>query len=96
MDNIAACFNLYTDNEVREMLEDIHDLIHELPEYSERILKLRAENQQFERLHDQYNELDQQILKMEEGYETPSDDYLEELKKKRLNLKDQLLSMIKK
>ena len=77
------------------MLEDIHDLIHELPEYRERIQELRAENQQFARLHDQYNELDQQILKMEEGYETPSDDYLEELKKKRLNLKDQLVSMIK-
>jgi uncharacterized protein YdcH (DUF465 family) len=77
------------------MLEDIHDLIHELPEYRERIQKLRTDNPQFERLHDQYNELDQQILKMEEGYETPSDDYLEELKKKRLNLKDQLVSMIK-
>ena len=77
------------------MLEDIHDLIHELPEYKERIQKLRADNPQFGRLHDQYNELDQQILKMEEGYETPSDDYMEELKKKRLILKDQLVSMIK-
>ena len=77
------------------MLEDIHDLIHELPEYKERIQQLRADNPQFGRLHDQYNELDQQILKMEEGYETPSDEYLEELKKKRLNLKDQLVSMIK-
>ena len=77
------------------MLEDIHDLIHELPEYKERIQKLRNEDPQFNRLHDEYNELDQRILKMEEGYETPSDDYLEELKKKRLNLKDQLVSMIK-
>ena len=77
------------------MLQDIHDLIHELPEYEERIHKLRTEDPRFARLHDQYNELDQQILKMEEGYETPSDDYLEELKKKRLNLKDQLVSMIK-
>jgi uncharacterized protein YdcH (DUF465 family) len=31
---------------------------------------------------------------MEEGIETPSDDVLEELKKKRLYLKDQLFSMI--
>jgi len=31
---------------------------------------------------------------MEEGFETPSDDYLEELKKKRLYLKDRLVSMI--
>ena len=83
-------------SEVRKMLEDIHDLIHELPEYKERIQKLRMEDTRFEELHDEYNRLDQQILKMEQGYETPSDDYMEELKKKRLNLKDQLFSMIKK
>lgn len=77
------------------MLKDIHDLVHELPEYRERIQKLRMEDTHFEKLHHEYNELDQKILKMEEGYETPSDDYLEELKKKRLHMKDQLLAMIK-
>lgn len=77
------------------MLEDIHDLVHELPEYMERIQKLRMEDAHFEKLNDEYNELDQKILKMEEGYETPSDDYLEELKKKRLHMKDRLLVMIR-
>ena len=77
------------------MLGDIHDLIHELPEYKERILQLKASDKHFEKLYGEYNELDQQILRMEEGFETPSDDYLEELKKKRLYLKDQLFGMIK-
>lgn len=77
------------------MLEDIHDLIHEMPEYSERIQALKQSDAHFDKLHNEYNVLDQQILKMEEGYETPSDDALEALKKQRLYLKDQLLSIIK-
>ena len=78
------------------MLDDIHDLIHELPEHKERILQLKVSDKHFAKLYDEYNELDQQILRMEEGFETPSDDVLEEVKKKRLYLKDQLLSMILK
>jgi uncharacterized protein YdcH (DUF465 family) len=77
------------------MLDDIHDLIHELPEHKERILQLKVSDKQFAKLYDEYNELDQQILRMEEGFETPSDDVVEEMKKKRLFLKDQLVEMIK-
>ena len=77
------------------MLNDIHDLIHELPEYKDRILQLKMSDKHFAKLNDEYNELDQQILRMEEGYETPSDDVIEEMKKNRLYLKDQLVDMIK-
>jgi uncharacterized protein YdcH (DUF465 family) len=77
------------------MLDDIHDLIHELPEHKERILQLKVSDKHFAKLYDEYNELDQQILRMEEGFETPSDDVLEEVKKKRLYLKDQLVGLIK-
>ena len=38
--------------------------------------------------------MDDQVLRMEEGIETPSDEVLEEMKKKRLHLKDQLFDMI--
>ena len=77
------------------MLDDIHDLVHELPEHKERIHQLKMSDKYFVQLYDEYNELDQQILRMEEGYETPSDDVIEEMKKKRLFLKDQLVEMIK-
>jgi uncharacterized protein YdcH (DUF465 family) len=77
------------------MLDDIHDLIHEIPEHKERILQLKVSDKHFAKLYDEYNELDQQILRMEEGFETPSDDVLEEVKKKRLYLKDQLVGLIK-
>jgi uncharacterized protein YdcH (DUF465 family) len=39
--------------------------------------------------------MDHQIVRIEEGVENTADDYLEELKKKRLNLKDQLWVMLK-
>jgi hypothetical protein len=77
------------------MLDDIHDLIHELPEHKERIHQLKMSDKHFAQLYDEYNELDRQILRMEEGYETPSDDVIEEMKKKRLFLKDQLVEIIK-
>ena len=35
------------------------------------------------------------MLRVEEGFENTSDEYLEELKKKRLALKDELFAMIK-
>ena len=76
------------------MFGEKHDLIHELPEHRERIHQLKTSNEHFAKLFDEYHELDHQILRMEEGIETPSDEVLEELKKKRLYLKDQLYSMI--
>ena len=78
------------------MLDDKHYLINELPEYRERIHQLKMSDTHFKKLYDEYNELDHQILRMEEGFETPSDDYLEAMKKKRLFLKDQLVEMIRK
>ncbi|MBT8127387.1 MAG: DUF465 domain-containing protein [Gammaproteobacteria bacterium] len=76
------------------MFGEKHDLIHELPEHKERIHQLKISDEYFAKLFEEYHELDHEILRMEEGIETPSDDVLEELKKKRLYLKDQLFSMI--
>jgi len=78
------------------MLGEKHDLIHELPEHKERIHELKMNDEHFKKMFDEYHELDHQIIRMEEGIETPSDDVLEELKKQRLFLKDQLFSRIMK
>ncbi|MGD8484758.1 MAG: YdcH family protein [Thioalkalispiraceae bacterium] len=72
-----------------------HDLIHELPEYRERIHELKISDTHFAKLFKEYHEVDHEIHRIEEGIETPSDDYTEELKKKRLHMKDELLTMIK-
>lgn len=76
------------------MFGDKHDLIDELPEHKQRILELKSSDAEFAKLFDEYHALDAQVLGMEEGIETPSDEVLEELKKKRLYLKDRLFSII--
>ena len=76
------------------MLGEKHDLRHEFPEYVNRIHELKMENSHFSKLFDEYHELDQEVRRIENGVENTSDFYLEDLKKKRLHLKDTLYGMI--
>jgi len=76
------------------MLGEKHDLIHEFPEHRERIHDLKMGDHHFARLFDEYHELEHQVRRIEEGVETTSDNYLEDLKKKRLKLKDLLYVML--
>ena len=73
-----------------------HSLANELPEFKEQIHELKMNNNHFHRLHDEYGDVDHEIHRIENGTENTSDEYLEDLKKKRLFLKDQLFSMLKK
>jgi uncharacterized protein YdcH (DUF465 family) len=72
-----------------------HDLLHEFPEYNDKIHQLKVSNPEFAQLYEQYEATDQEVYRIEEGIETPSDDYTEQLKKKRVLLKDQLYAMLK-
>ena len=77
------------------MLNEKHDLIHELPEYRDIIRTLKTSNKHFSRLFDEYHDVDHEVHRIETGVETTSDDYLEEKKKQRLHLKDELFQIIK-
>lgn len=72
-----------------------HDLVHELPEFREKIHELKMSNNHFAKLFDEYHEVDHEVRRIELELETPSDEYIEELKKKRLHLKDELFGMLK-
>ena len=76
------------------MLGEHHDLIHELPEYKDKIHTMKMGNAHFAKLFDEYHEIDHEVRRIEQGVETPSDDYVEEVKKKRLALKDELFKML--
>ncbi|PID49788.1 MAG: GTP-binding protein [Proteobacteria bacterium] len=76
------------------MFGEAHDLLHEFPEHKDRIHELKMENTHFARLFEEYNELDHQLHRIQQCIETPSDEVVEELKKKRLQLKDELLLML--
>ena len=78
------------------MLNEKHDLIHELPEHRETIHNLKISDTHFSHLFDEYHKIDHEVHRIETNVETTSDEYLEEKKKQRLHLKDQLLLLIKK
>jgi len=77
------------------MLGEKHDLIHEFPEFRDKIHELKTTNDQFAKLFDEYHKIEHEVRRIEEGIETTSDDYLEEQKKIRLALKDQLFEMLR-
>ena len=71
-----------------------HDLHHDFPGHHDRIHELNTSNNHFARLFEEYHDINREIVRIEEGVENTSDEYLEELKKKRLLHKDELYGMI--
>jgi uncharacterized protein len=76
------------------MLGESHDLLHEFPEYAEKIAALREENEVFHNLMDEYDWLDAHIRSLEELSTPIADFHMEEMKKRRLLLKDRLYTIL--
>jgi len=76
------------------MLIEKHDLVNEFPEFRNAIHKLKISNRHFQKLFDEYHELDHEVHRIEVGVENTADDYLETQKKRRLQLKDELFKML--
>ena len=77
------------------MFGESHDLANELPEFKEQIHKLKMEDRHFSRLYEEYQEVNLTIQRSEQEIEVHSDEYMEELKLKRLHLKDDLFKMLR-
>lgn len=66
------------------------------PEYRDLISKLKQEDAHFARLFDEHNKLDDKITGLVNNPVTSGLDEIEELKKQKLQLKDQLYVILKK
>lgn len=75
-------------------VEHHRDLAHEFPELKQRIHELKLESAEFRRLYEAYQALDNEVYRIEQEIETPSDAYTEELKWRRLRLKDHLYGLL--
>jgi uncharacterized protein YdcH (DUF465 family)/uncharacterized cupin superfamily protein len=77
-------------------MELVHhrDLGHEFPAFKARIHSLKLESPAFRQLYSAYQALDDEVYRIEQDIETPSDDYTEELKRRRVRLKDRLYGML--
>lgn len=71
-----------------------HDLTEEFPDDRERISELKTSNGHFARLTEEYNEVNRQIHRIETRVEPASEDVEEELKRKRVRLKDEIAQML--
>ncbi|WP_193172312.1 YdcH family protein [Nisaea nitritireducens] len=71
-----------------------HELADEFPNAAEKIHELKLSNAHFAKIADAYHEVNREIHRIEAEIETPSDAYAEELKKKRLALKDEVASFL--
>lgn len=78
------------------MLVEHHDLHHEFPEFKDKIHQLKMNDHHFARRFEEYDKVDKEVRHLEEAGSPTSDRHMEELKMKRIHLKDELYAMLKK
>ena len=71
-----------------------HDLAHEFPEHREKIHSLKLGNAHFVKLFDAYHLVTKDVERLEGEGIPVSDTILENQKKERVQLKDQLYAML--
>ncbi len=76
------------------MLSEHCGFAREFPEFGAAIQALKSGNFEFARLLKAYDETNDEIGRIEAQIETPSDAYTEELKIRRVHLKDRLYAMV--
>ena len=72
---------------------DNHHLVADFPELKARIHHLKLNDRHFARLNEQYEQLDKEVHRIEQEQNT-SDSFLEDLKMRRVRLKDELYRML--
>lgn len=66
------------------------------PEYRELITQLKTSDAHFVSLYQQHNTLDQQVKRMVSRTDPSTPEHIEQLKKEKLLLKDQIYVILKK
>lgn len=74
---------------------DRHELDREFPEFLTDLVDLQEHDPEFAKLAGEYNELDSKILSIEQNVEPASDLVAEELKKRRVKLKDVIYAKLR-
>ncbi len=75
-------------------LVDNHPLARDLPEHKEAIHNRKMNDAHFARLMEEYETLDKEIVRIEQGLEHVPDLELDGMKMKRVKMKDDLLSQL--
>lgn len=73
-----------------------HELHEEFPDLAARIHELKIGDPHFAKLADAYHDLNRTVHRMETGIEAVAEQVIEEMKKKRLALKDDISALLSK
>lgn len=76
------------------MTELSHSLYNDFPQYRDRIDQLKRESEDFARMAAEYHEIDHRIERLEKSGVPVADGTFEELKYRRLHLKDKLFQLL--
>ncbi len=71
-----------------------HELADTFPQHRDRIHQLKLDDQHFARMAEEYHTINREIHRIESEVEPASDERLEELKKQRLHLADEVGTML--
>ena len=71
-----------------------HELAEEFPEHAEKIHEMKTGNAHFAKLFDEYHEINRAIHRAETNIEPTDDFHMEEMRKQRMRLKDELFGML--
>lgn len=71
-----------------------HELHEEFPEHADALHALKTSNAHFAKLSDEYHNVNREIHRIETDIEPASDDALEDMKKQRLHLKDEIAALL--
>jgi len=75
---------------------DNHPLSRDLPEFRDAIHQLKMNNNHFQKMMTAYESLDKEIVRAEQGVEHIDDLDLDDMKIRRVSLKDELTDMLRK
>lgn len=78
------------------MLGENHSIHHEFTEYHDLVDKLMKEDIHFKKLVDEYNQLDKDIRVMEMNGAPIEDLTFEQMKKRRIQLKDEVFTILQR
>lgn len=72
-----------------------HELAEDFPDMAQQISTLRQSDAHFARLTDNYHEINRALHRAETDVEPTSDDHMNEMRKSRMALKDEIYQMLK-
>lgn len=73
---------------------DKHDLWHEFPEHHTKIHELKLADPHFKKLFDEYDEVEHQVRRLNNGDDLASDAFKHRKKAKLLHIKDAIFSIL--